>query len=76
PGLPTQAPTRIASFAGAHDGESDIYLLLTRFATALLVVPLVILGAAAARLGVSRRLARLAAMRLVGATPGQVVTLT
>src|SRR6185437_5656570 len=46
------------------------------FATALLLVPLLILGAAAARRGVSRRGARLAAMRLVGATPGQVVTLT
>jgi hypothetical protein len=73
----TAAPTRIASFTGRTDTtDAELYSTLTRIATALLLVPLLILGAAAARLGVSRRLARLAAMRLVGATPRQVVTLT
>jgi hypothetical protein len=73
----TATPTRISSFAGRTGTREALqYTSLTRIATALLVVPLLILGAAAARLGVSRRLARLAAMRLVGATPRQVVTLT
>ena len=73
----TGSATRIASFAGRTDtDDATLYSFLTRFATVLLMVPLLILGAAAARLGVSRRLARLAAMRLVGATPRQVVTLT
>lgn len=52
------------------------YVMLAVAATILLVVPLLTLGGAAARLGVSRRDARLAALRLLGATPREVVGLT
>ena len=52
------------------------YPFLAGIASLLLLVPLVTLGAAAARLAVARRDARLAALRLAGATTGQVTTLT
>ncbi|UZN02859.1 FtsX-like permease family protein [Cellulomonas sp. S1-8] len=52
------------------------YVTLAVTATILLVVPLATLGGAAARLGVARRDARLAALRLVGATPREVLGLT
>ena len=52
------------------------YVTLAVTATILLVVPLLTLGGAAARLGVARRDARLAALRLIGATPREVVGLT
>ncbi len=45
-------------------------------AVVLLVVPLLTLGGSAARLGVSRRDARLSTLRLIGATPREVVALT
>jgi hypothetical protein len=60
------------------DDQTDIrglYLTLAWFAVVLLVVPLVSLGGAAARLGVARRDARLATLRLLGATPREVVAL-
>lgn len=59
----------------AGDAES-LYPLLAGTASALLMVPLVTLGGAAARLAVARRDARLAALRLAGATTGQVSLLT
>lgn len=52
------------------------YALLAGTASALLAVPLVTLGGAASRLAVARRDARLAALRLAGATTGQVGLLT
>lgn len=52
------------------------YVILAVTATILLVVPLLTLGGAAARLGVARRDARLATLRLLGATPREVVGLT
>ncbi|WGW11230.1 hypothetical protein LWF01_14190 [Saxibacter everestensis] len=55
---------------------SPIYLSLAVLAVILMIIPLITLGSAAARLGVARRDARLAALRLIGATPGQVVGMT
>jgi hypothetical protein len=52
------------------------YVGLAWTAVVLLLVPLLALGGAAARLGVSRRDARLATLRLLGATPREVVALT
>ncbi|MBD5785922.1 hypothetical protein IF650_06985 [Cellulosimicrobium terreum] len=52
------------------------YPILAGIAALLLLVPLVTLGGAAARLAVARRDARLAALRLAGATTGQVTALT
>lgn len=51
------------------------YPLLAAIAILLILVPLVTLGGAAARLAVARRDARLAALRLAGATTGQVTVL-
>lgn len=52
------------------------YVFMAAFAAMLLLVPLTTLGGAAARLAVARRDARLAALRLAGATNPQVATLT
>lgn len=54
----------------------DLYIVFAWVAVILLMVPLLSLGGAAARLGVARRDARLATLRLLGATPGEVVALT
>lgn len=55
---------------------SDGYVMLAAFASLLLIVPLVALAGSAARLAASRRDARLAALRLAGATTAQVTKLT
>lgn len=52
------------------------YVTLAWVAVVLLLVPLLSLGAAAARLGVAQRDARLATLRLLGVTPREVVALT
>ncbi|WP_129339838.1 FtsX-like permease family protein [Cellulomonas endophytica] len=52
------------------------YVILAWVAVVLLVVPLLALAGAAARLGVARRDARLATLRLLGVTPREVVVLT
>jgi len=52
------------------------YVVFAWTAVVLLVVPLVTLAGGAARLGVSRRDARLATLRLLGVTPREVVALT
>lgn len=57
--------------AGPTD-DSATYVALAATATALLVVPILTLGGVAARLTLGRRDARLAALRLVGATSRQV----
>lgn len=71
------APVAIDSFATGNVAESyGLYRVLMALATVLMVVPLVIFGAATARLSVARRETRLASMRLMGATPAQVAGLT
>lgn len=55
---------------------AESYVILAWVAVVLLVVPLASLGAGAARLGVARRDARLATLRLLGVTGSQVVALT
>lgn len=62
--------------AAGDSGDAGTYPLLAGTATALLAVPLVTLGGAASRLAVARRDARLAALRLAGATTAQVGLLT
>jgi hypothetical protein len=57
-------------------GDAGFYVTLAGTATILLMVPLVTLGGAAARLAVARRDERLAALRLAGATTGQVSLMT
>ncbi|MFG3259386.1 FtsX-like permease family protein [Streptomyces sp. NPDC048172] len=72
------APTPVADFTGERTpaGLGERYLGLMKFATVLVVVPLLVLGASSARLSVARRDARLAALRLVGATPGRIAGMT
>ncbi|MFF5210641.1 FtsX-like permease family protein [Streptosporangium sp. NPDC000396] len=70
------APTKISGFAGHPTDDAVGYQALGLIASVLMVVPLLVFGGAAARLTVARRDQRLAALRLVGATPGQVVTMT
>ena len=61
----------------ALGGElAPIYLFFTVVALALLVVPMVSLGAAAAKLSARRRDARLSSLALLGATQGQIARLT
>lgn len=72
----TAAPTRIARYSTGATAFSDAYQALVAIASVLMVVPLLVFGGAAARLTVARRDRRLAALRLVGATPGQVVAIT
>lgn len=54
----------------------QVYVVLALIACALLVVPVLSLGGAAARLGARGRELRLAALRLVGMTGGQVVAMS
>lgn len=75
-GITNVEPTPITGFAGESTSRAVSYQLLTAVATVLLVVPLLVFGGAAARLTVARRDQRLAALRLVGATPRQVVAMT
>ena len=69
-------PTPITGFTGKPTSQAVSYQLLTAVATVLLAVPLLVFGGAAARLTVARRDQRLAALRLIGATPRQVVAMT
>ncbi|QTE29246.1 FtsX-like permease family protein [Pengzhenrongella sicca] len=68
---------RAANPVGAYQElNATQYVGLAWAALVLLVVPLLTLGGAAARLGVARRDARLATLRLIGVTPREVVALT
>ncbi|WP_344871727.1 ABC transporter permease, partial [Nonomuraea antimicrobica] len=69
-------PARVASLAGTPSEDAEAYQVLSLIASVLMVVPLLVFGGAAARLTVARRDQRLAALRLVGASPGQVVAMT
>lgn len=71
------SPRAIDSFAvGNADAVYGFYLILMVLAAILMAVPAAVFGAAAARLTVARRDERLATLRLIGATPGQVMRLT
>lgn len=61
---------------GEEGGFVGMYVILSVFACVLLIVPFTALAGSAARLAASRRDARLAALRLAGATNMQVVKLT
>lgn len=66
-------PVRIAAFRSrSGPGVDETYRNLALIASVLLVVPLLVLGGGAARLGLARRDQRLAALRLVGASSRQI----
>ncbi|ADD45185.1 FtsX-like permease family protein [Stackebrandtia nassauensis] len=72
-----ESPTGIVSFESNRVSDTYVaYMGLMAVATVLMAVPLLVFGGAAARLTVARRDQRLASLRLIGATPGQVVKLT
>lgn len=56
----------------ARGGAGGMYVLLAQIATVILIIPVITLGGSAARLSISRRDDRLSALRLAGATSGQV----
>lgn len=60
----------------AGDEMGEAYVALAWIATTCMVIPTLTLGAVAARLAIARRDQRLAALRLVGATSGQVTVMT
>jgi hypothetical protein len=71
------SPRAIDGFEGGQaDSVYGFYMILMVLAAILMAVPAAVFGAAAARLTVSRRDERLATLRLIGATPGQVMRLT
>ena len=57
-------------------GQLQMYVVLAAIACALLVLPVLGLGAAASRLGARGRSRRLASLRLIGMTGGEVVTMS
>lgn len=64
---------RLGMPAGSVGSYLESYVVLATIACALLVLPVLTLGAAAARLGARGRARRLASLRLVGMTGGEVV---
>ncbi|MER7073362.1 FtsX-like permease family protein [Terrabacter sp. NPDC000476] len=54
----------------------NLYVTLAWIATTCMVIPILTLGGVAARLAIARRDQRLAALRLTGATSGQVTLMT
>ncbi|ANZ37778.1 hypothetical protein BBK82_18640 [Lentzea guizhouensis] len=71
---------RTAGLAGSGGSYRDDYhgmlYLLTRVGLVVLVVPCLVLVASAARLTAAKRERRLAALRLAGASPRQVIVMT
>lgn len=63
-----------AEFSGSASDNSDFFLnIMSGVGIVLLAIPSMVLVASAARLTAARRERRLAALRLAGATPGQVI---
>jgi len=63
----------LGAFTARNAGTTGgLYVLLAQIATIILIIPVITLGGSAARLAISRRDDRLAALRLAGATSGQV----
>ncbi|MFF5794321.1 permease [Paeniglutamicibacter sp. NPDC012692] len=64
------------SFNRVQNEATGMYQMLAGLAVVLLVVPLAVLGAAAARLSARSQDRRLSTVRLLGGTPGLVVGIT
>ena len=71
-----QIHTALQLDAATAEPLLEAYLVLAAVACALLVVPVLNLGAAAARLGARGRARRLASLRLIGMSSAQVVTIS
>lgn len=60
---------REAAGVGADPDLAQLYIVFAGFAAVLLIVPILTMGAAAARLGMTRRAENLAILRLIGLSP-------
>lgn len=67
---------RVAPGADPVHDPAYLYVVLAYIAAGLMAVPILTLGGLAARLTVARRNARLANLRLAGATSGQTLAMT
>lgn len=69
-----------AGISGFSGGEASMFTSMDQggalLGVVLLAMPVVVLSAAAGRLGAARREQRLAALRLAGATPRQILAMT
>jgi hypothetical protein len=72
----TVPPGRSAGLSIDEALIGDLYVTLAWIATTCMVIPILTLGGVAARLAIARRDQRLAALRLAGATSGQVTVMT
>ncbi|MFJ9151111.1 FtsX-like permease family protein [Streptomyces sp. NPDC102270] len=71
------ARAEITGFSGTHASLFTAYdQQIALVGMALLVMPVVVLAAASGRLGAARREQQLAALRLAGATPRQIIGMT
>ncbi|HUQ57348.1 FtsX-like permease family protein [Lentzea sp.] len=70
------APDLRGGTGAYHNDYESMLTLLTRVGLVVLVVPCLVLVASAARLTATKRERRLAALRLAGASPRQVVVMT
>ena len=68
-------PTRSAGFPAGTPSPDGLLTLLSWVGIIVLLVPSLVLVASSARLTAARREQRLAALRLAGATPGQVTNM-
>lgn len=71
---PATEPITAMSTAKEVKGTTTIYRFAFAFGTVALLLPIIIMVGTATRLSAARREERYAAMRLVGATPRQIVT--
>lgn len=69
-------PWLVESAAFDLEGVTQTYVTLAGFACAVLILPILGLGGAAARLGARGRSRRLASLRLIGMTSREVVTMS
>lgn len=77
---PSEMPNATATKGLASQGRpgevNELLVFLSRIGLVVLIAPCLVLVASAARLTAARRERRLAALRLAGATPQQVVSMT
>lgn len=74
--MPNATPREGLVSTGSPGSINDLLVLLSQIGIVVLIAPCLVLVASAARLTAARRERRLAALRLAGATPQQVIAMT
>ncbi|ALG11493.1 FtsX-like permease family protein [Kibdelosporangium phytohabitans] len=74
--MPGGTPREGLTPSGAPGSINQMLVLLSQIGIVVLIAPCLVLVASAARLTAARRERRLAALRLAGATPQQVISMT